>query len=89
MLQNHARSGLLFALGAFYSSRLLGSALVRGTAVSTATAIVLGVDRTLVRAGMFGFNGGLAAIAPLVFLQPDLSIWSCVVSQSSALLSRS
>jgi urea transporter len=39
----------------------------------------LGVDRQLVRAGLFGFNGSLVAIGLLYFLRPDALTWSCVV----------
>ena len=79
MLQNNSYAGLLFLIGIFYNSTLFGSAVLLGTAVSTATAMLLGVDRTLVRAGLFGFNGGLVAIALLYFLQPDVLTWGCVV----------
>ncbi|MDA5194320.1 urea transporter [Govanella unica] len=79
MLQNNSYTGLLFLIGIFYNSPLFGAAVVLGTVVSTATAMLLGVDRALVRAGLFGFNGGLVAIALLYFLQPDLLTWACVV----------
>jgi hypothetical protein len=39
------------------------SAVLLGTIVSTVTAMLLGVDRAVVRAGLFGFNDGLVAIA--------------------------
>ena len=79
MLQNNSYTGLLFVIGIGYNSLLFGVAVLLGTAVSTATAMLLGVDRRLVRAGMFGFNGGLIAIALLFFLQPDALTWICVV----------
>ena len=79
MLQNNSYAGLLFLAGVFYNSPLFGSAVLLGTVVSTATAMMLGVERALVRAGLFGFNGGLVAIALLYFLQPDALTWGCVV----------
>ncbi|PQM28874.1 urea transporter [Sphingopyxis lindanitolerans] len=79
MLQNNSYAGLLFLVGIFYHSPLFGSAVLIGTGVSTATAMLLGVDRRLVRAGMFGFNGGLVAVALLTFLQPNALTWALLV----------
>jgi urea transporter len=79
MLQNNSYAGLLFLIGIFYNSPLFGAAVLVGTVVSTATAMLLRVDRAQVRAGLFGFNGGLVAIALLYFLQPNPLTWGCVV----------
>lgn len=76
MLQNSSYSGLLFLIGLFYSSMIFGWAALLGTAVSTATAQLLGVDRSQVRDGLFGFNGTLVAIAVLYFLDPSLLSWA-------------
>ena len=83
MLQNNSYAGLLFLIGVFYNSRLFGLAVLVGTAVSTATAMLLKVDRSLVRAGLFGFNGALVAIALLYFLEPDPLAWGYVVLASA------
>lgn len=79
MLQNNSYTGLLFLLGVFYSSTLSGLAVLLGTAASTATAMLLGVERTDVRAGLFGFNGALVAIALLYFLEPSALVFGYVV----------
>ena len=79
MLQNNSYAGLLFVAGVFYNSALFGWGALLGTAVSTVTAIVLGADRSQVRAGLFGFNGALVAIALLYFLEPGLLAWGYVV----------
>lgn len=79
MLQNNSYTGLLFLLGVFYSSTLSGLAVLLGTVASTATAMLLGVDRTDVRAGLFGFNGALVAIALLYFLEPSALVFGYVV----------
>ncbi|HWJ70918.1 MAG TPA: urea transporter [Sphingobium sp.] len=79
MLQNNSYAGLLFLIGIGYNSLIFGAAVLLGTVVSTATAMLLGVDRALVRAGLFGFNGGLVAIALLYFLHPDALTWTCVI----------
>lgn len=79
MLQNNSYTGLLFLIGIFYNSPIFGTGVLLGTAVSTAAAMLLGVDRGQVRAGLFGFNGGLVAIALLYFLQPNALTWGCVI----------
>lgn len=79
MLQNNSYTGLLFLLGIAYNAPMLALAAILGTVVSTATALLLGADRKLVRDGLFGFNGALSAIALLVFLQPTPLAWACVV----------
>lgn len=79
MLQNNRYAGLLFVIAIASSSPLFALAAVLGTAVSTATAVWLAVDRPSVRDGLCGFNGALVAIALLVFLQPTALTWACVV----------
>ncbi|MCL4782047.1 MAG: urea transporter [Bryobacterales bacterium] len=79
MLRNNSYAGALFLLGIAWNAPLLAWAAVLGTAVSTATALLLQADRAMVRDGMYGFNGALAAIALLVFLKPSPLAWGCVV----------
>ena len=79
MLQGNSYAGLLFLVGIFCNSPLFGLGALLGTGASTATAMMLGTDRGQVRAGLFGFNGGLVAIALLYFLEPDALTWGCVI----------
>jgi urea transporter len=79
MLQNNSYTGLLFLIGIFYNSMLFGWAVLLGATASTATAILLEVDRVRVRAGLFGFNGALVAVALLYFLEPSILAWVYVV----------
>lgn len=79
MLMNNAWTGLLFLTGIFLNSALFGAAALLGTAVGTATALLLGADRASIRDGLFGFNGALVAIALIYFLEPDALTWGCVV----------
>lgn len=79
MFQNNSYAGLLFLIGIGCNSWLYALALVAGTTVSTLTATLLKADRALVRAGMFGFNGGLVGIALLFFLQPTPLTWACLL----------
>ena len=83
MLQNNSYAGLLFLIGIFYNSALFGFAVLVGTVASTVTAMLLGVKRSHVREGLFGFNGALVAVALLYFLQPDLLAWCYVIIASA------
>jgi urea transporter len=69
MFQNNPLTGLLFLVGIFVNSAKLGGLGVLGLAASTLTAYLLGADRTLVRNGLFGFNGILVGIGLAFFLQ--------------------
>lgn len=79
MLQDNRLAGLLFLAGIFYNSLLFGGAVLLGTAASTLTALWLGAERTKIRAGLFGFNGALVAIALLYFLEPSPLTWGYVM----------
>lgn len=78
MLQDNRLTGLIFLAGIFYNSMLFGFAALLGTAASTAVAMLLGADRAQVRAGTFGFNGALVAIALLYYLEPGALTWAYV-----------
>ena len=79
MLQNNSYAGLLFLIGVFYNSPLFGVGVVVGAVASTTTAAFLTVDKSQVRAGLFGFNGALVAVGLLYFLQLGPLTWACVV----------
>lgn len=79
MLQNNSYAGLIFLAGIFYNSIILGWAVLLGTIASTATAVLLGADSSRIRAGLFGFNGALVAIALLYFLEPNILACGYVV----------
>ena len=71
MFQNNPLTGLLFLVGIFVNSAKLGGAGLLGLAASTLAAYLLGADRTLIRAGLFGFNGILVGIALAFFFEFD------------------
>lgn len=85
MFQNNPITGALFLLAILVNSFVAGADLVAqgvspfmlfggallGTAVSTLTAMLLGADRGLVGAGLFGFNGTLVGIALPFFFRTD------------------
>src|ERR671914_827347 len=72
MFQNNPVTGLLFLVGIFVNSFKLGGAGLLGLAASTLAAYLLGADRTLIRNGLFGFNGILVGIGLAFFLEFDL-----------------
>src|SRR5215211_7891567 len=71
MFQNNPLTGLLFLVGIFVNSAKLGGAGLLGLAASTLAAYLLGADRSLIRAGLFGFNGILVGIALAFFFEFD------------------
>ncbi len=74
MFQNNPISGLLFLAGIFFNSYKCGWAALLGLVVATLAAYLLGADGTLIRNGLFGFNGVLTGIALSVFLQWDWQV---------------
>lgn len=79
MLQNNSYTGLVFLIGIFYNSILLGCAALLGAIISTFSASLLGVNAASIREGLFGFNGALVAIALLYFLEPTWITWGYVI----------
>src|SRR5713226_7859196 len=69
MFQNNPITGLLFLIGIFYNSYQFGIAAVIGLLASTIAAMLLGADRNLIRAGLFGYNGVLTGVGLAFFLQ--------------------
>jgi urea transporter len=68
MFQNNPLTGLIFLAGIFVNSGKLGGFGLLGLATSTFAAYLLGADRTLIRNGLFGFNGILVGIGLAFFL---------------------
>lgn len=68
----------------------LGVAGLVGLAVSTLAAIVLGLDRGAIRAGLYGFNGVLVGAGLALFLAPNwgglVFVWIIAVSALSTVL---
>lgn len=74
MFQNNIYSGMLFLIGIFYNSWLLGLAALIGTIISTLTAQILRYQKEDIRNGLYGFNGALTGIAVLLFFEINLPI---------------
>ena len=69
MFQNNPLTGLLILIGIFVNSALLGLAGVIGLVVGTLAAMILRADRSLVRVGLFGYNGILTGIGLAFFVR--------------------
>ncbi|HEY7816204.1 MAG TPA: urea transporter [Nakamurella sp.] len=77
--------GVFFAGALFAAGWQYGVFALVGTAVSTLAAVLWGVDRTRITAGLEGFNGALVGTAAAVFLGPDhLSTWLVAVGGAIA-----
>lgn len=69
MFQNNVYSGALFLIGIFYNSILLGLAALLGTIISTVAAQIFKYPKGDIQNGLYGFNGALAGISVLFFLE--------------------
>lgn len=68
-LQNNPLTGLIFLIGIFINSWMAGLFALLGTAVSTLTAMVLGVPREEIDKGMWGLNGTLTGLALELYMK--------------------
>ncbi len=71
MLQNNHITGLLFLIGIFYNSWVMGLGALAGIIAGTATAVVLKYEKNDIENGLYGFNGALLGIALLFFFKAD------------------
>ena len=87
---NNPVTGLAILVAMFIAEAWLGFAGALGVVVSTLTAIVIGMDRGAIRAGLFGFNGVLVGAGLSLFLQPDwdalVMVWIVVAAAFSTIL---
>lgn len=73
---NNPLSGLLFATAVFTVSPWLALAVGVGGLAATLSALVLGIARDDIRAGLYGYNGVLVGGGFAIFLSPS---WSMAV----------
>ncbi len=87
---NNPVTGLAILVAMFVAEPWLGFAGVVGLIVSTLSAVLIGMDRGAIRAGLYGFNGVLVGAGLSLFLQPDWDIvvivWIVVASFFSTIL---
>lgn len=70
--QEHAITGILFALGIAVSSLPMAIGALIGSVIGPALAWLLKFDRQELTAGIYGFNSTLVGIATFFFFQPSL-----------------
>lgn len=63
MFQGSAAAGILFIIGVFFCSRRQGIFVVLGSVTGMVVALMMHCPAALIVAGLFGYNGVLAAIA--------------------------
>jgi urea transporter len=87
---NNPVTGLAILVAMFVGEAWLGFAGAVGVATSTLAAILIGMDRGAIRAGLFGFNGVLVGAGFSLFLQPDwdllVIVWIVVGATFSTIL---
>jgi|SRR3989338_2707604 len=86
MLQNNMLTGLLFLVGIFYNSWLMGLGALIGVFTSTITAFILNYKKRDVYNGLYGFNGVLIGIALLFFFKVNILL-ICLIILGSILSS--
>lgn len=83
MFQNNSYSGLLFLIGIFYNSPLLGLTAILGTVISNSTAQILNYAKQDIQNGIYGFNGALTGIALIYFFGLNATTLSALILGSA------
>lgn len=83
MLQENPITGLLFLIGIFFGSFVMGAAALLATVCGTATAFLLKYDRLEIEKGLYGFSAALVGVGILLFLKPVILSWLFVVVGAS------
>lgn len=73
VFQDNPISGAVILGGIFYNSWIYGTACLFGTIISTLTALLFKADKGMIKAGLFGFNGALIAIALVAYTSPNFT----------------
>lgn len=79
MLQNNAVTGLLFLLGIFYNSLIMGVGAVTGLLSATLAAVLFKYSNKDIVDGLYGFNGVLVGIAMLFFYQSSVLVFCLII----------
>jgi urea transporter len=87
---NNPVTGLAILVAMVVAEPWLGFAGALGLVASNLAAILIGMDRGAIRAGLFGFNGVLVGAGMSLFLQPDwdvlVMVWIVVGASLSTVL---
>lgn len=83
MLQENSATGLLFLIGIFYGSILMGIAAILSVCCGTITARILGYDKTEIEKGLYGFSAALVGVALILFFEPVFIVWLSIIIGSA------
>jgi urea transporter len=90
VFQNNPLTGLAILVAIWIFSPWVGFAGVLGLLASTVLALMLGMERGAIRAGLYGFNGVLVGLALAMFLGPHwkvgIMVYVVVVAGFSTIL---
>ena len=73
VFQNNPISGAVILAGIFYNSWIYGTVCLFGTIIGTMTALLFKADKGMIKDGLFGFNGGLIALALVAYTSPNFT----------------
>lgn len=79
MLQNNALTGLLFLVGIFYNSWIMGLGALLGNIAGTISAKFLKYSKEDIENGLYGFNGTLVGIAIWFFFDVNIATTGAIV----------
>lgn len=74
VFQNNPISGAVILFGLLVNSWIYAAICILGAVTSTLTAVILQADRSLIRDGLFGFNGALVGLALVAFTSEDFRV---------------
>ncbi len=79
MLQDNTITGLLFLIGIFYNSWVMGLGALIGVFTSTITAFILNYKKKDIYDGLYGYNGTLVGVALLFFFEVNILLICLVI----------
>lgn len=83
MLQENAVTGLLFLIGIFYGSFIMGAAALLAVVCGTTTALLLKYEKSEIDKGLYGFSAALVGVAAILFLKQVLISWIIIIIGSA------
>lgn len=83
MLQENPWTGLLFLIGIFYGSPVMGIAAILSASVGIVTAQLLKYDKTEIEQGFYGFSATLVGVALTFSFKPEPIIWLTIIIGSA------
>ncbi|MFO0793912.1 MAG: urea transporter [Candidatus Brocadiaceae bacterium] len=84
-LLNNVVTGILFLIGVFYNSWLMGVVTIAGTLIGTITALTFKFNRNEIHQGLYGYNSALVALAIVSFF--GLNVSSIIAGVFGSMLS--